>query len=262
MNYPYFQEELQQKGAAGLQGPVYLTDCCQAFIKDIELSETTSRIEGLKEAFPPKAELECHGLLDFKQIKNRIIFKLVNAKRNAEQLADMPHLPFLDLAIVFCIVLKMSPSGTISIPIHNEHLKLWNVDTETLDTHARRNGLHILPPTLEAMASILKEQGASVKDECDRNPTFVLSNEKVFWGAASLLYDGILQTVGDLLHMNYFVLPSSIHETIIYPDGPDISTEELNETIQFANENIVDPPEILSDHAYYYDRKQGRLVIP
>lgn len=44
-----------------------------------------------------------HDFADFEGIRNRIIFKLVNAGKNKELLSSAPHILYMDLAIVFYI---------------------------------------------------------------------------------------------------------------------------------------------------------------
>ena len=173
----------------------------------------------------------------------------------------MPYIPFLDLAIVFCIILEATPSGTATIPIHKDLFSSWNINISTLYTYASKNGPHIFPPNLTPLADVVREICPSEATDNDIGPLLVLSNPENQWGAASILYSGILQKIGELLQMNYFVIPSSIHEVLIYPELLGLTEKELNETIQWVNETTVDPQDFLSDHAYYFDCKQGRLML-
>ena len=56
------------------------------------------------------------------------------------------------------------------------------------------------------------------------------------------------------------MLPSSIHEVIITPDRHQFSYEELSAMVKEINETQVEAEEVLSDHAYYYDRTRGELT--
>ncbi|GAA6405996.1 DUF5688 family protein [Blautia coccoides] len=293
MNYEEFQEELQQEVTEKLDphttvaitqlqgnngvfrselkfmtpqndnlGTVNLDGYYESFLNGMELSQIANEIVNLQEQLRSKSQLVAYDLSDFNQVRDRIIFRLVNAKKNTKQLTDKPHLPFLDLAVVYYIVLDKSSSGVTSSPIYYKHLKHWNVDTATLHACAQSNGLRIFPPTLEPISSVLKEIVPNIEDDFDLVPAYVLSNKELHWGATSILYDQVLQNIGDLLHMNYYVAPSSIHETIIYPDFFCIPREELNATVQFVNKYAVKPEEILSNHIYYYDRIAGRLKMP
>ena len=57
------------------------------------------------------------------------------------------------------------------------------------------------------------------------------------------------------------VLPSSIHEVLILPDNGFFEVPALNEMVKEVNETQVPDEDILSDHVYYYDRKERRLRL-
>ena len=56
-----------------------------------------------------------------------------------------------------------------------------------------------------------------------------------------------------------FILPSSIHEVILVPARTGICKRELDQMVKEVNQEAVDPEEILSDHAYYYHRKEDQI---
>lgn len=65
------------------------------------------------------------------------------------------------------------------------------------------------------------------------------------------------------LEMNFYILPSSIHETILIPDDSTkmVDYKHLKEMVKEVNETQVDEVERLSDHVYYYDRKAKEISI-
>ena len=60
---------------------------------------------------------------------------------------------------------------------------------------------------------------------------------------------------------NFFVIPSSVHETIIVAESEAPGREELRSMIEEINETQVEAEEVLSDRAYYYDRESGKLAL-
>ena len=89
---------------------------------------------------------------------------------------------------------------------------------------------------------------------------YVLSNNQRNYGAVSILYEGLLKDIGERLQEDYYVLPSSVHEVIIVPESNSPGQEELEHMIVEINETQVEPEEVLSDRAYYYSRKEARLL--
>jgi len=89
---------------------------------------------------------------------------------------------------------------------------------------------------------------------------FVLSNNLRHFGAACILYNRVLEDIGNQLNEDFYILPSSIHEVIILPISFKPESIELNEMIKEINKTQVSEEEVLSDHAYYYSRKEYRLL--
>ena len=90
---------------------------------------------------------------------------------------------------------------------------------------------------------------------------YVLSNRIRSYGSAAILYDRRLEGIGMYLKSNYYVLPSSIHEVIIIPEKAAPGKEPLSQMVGEINRTQVAEEEILSDHAYYYDREKKRLIL-
>ena len=58
-------------------------------------------------------------------VKGRIIYRLVNRERNRKLLEDVPYKEYLDLAIVYYVLLEMDEYGMASMLVRREHLKMW-----------------------------------------------------------------------------------------------------------------------------------------
>ena len=97
-------------------------------------------------------------------------------------------------------------------------------------------------------------------EEVASDVMYVLTNRLRSHGAAAVLYEGCLEKIAAELACNYYVLPSSIHEVILTPDRHGFSYEELSSMVKEINESQVREEEVLSDHAYYYDRNRKELT--
>ena len=58
---------------------------------------------------------------------------------------------------------------------------------------------------------------------------------------------------------SFYVLPSSIHETILVMDKDRKCGKKYSDMVCEVNEAVVEEKEILSDHAYFYDKENGVL---
>lgn len=88
----------------------------------------------------------------------------------------------------------------------------------------------------------------------------VLSNHKRTYGAACILYPGVLEKISGK-GGNLYIIPSSIHETIILPYNEVYSVEELKEMIHEVNSAHLAPEEVLSNSLYYYDSARKEVAM-
>lgn len=167
---------------------------------------------------------------------------------------------YLDLAVVFYVLLEINHYGMASMMIRNEHLRMWNTTKEEIYRYARRNTEILLPDEFQTMRAVIEELTGR-KETGGKDIMYILSNENRSFGAAAILYEGRLKKIGERLGENFYVLPSSVHEMIIIAESEAPSKEELSEMVAEINRTQVEAEEVLSDHAYYYDRKQEKLVL-
>lgn len=199
---------------------------------------------------------------NFEIIQSKIVYKLILSQKNETLLQNIPHMTYLDLAIVFYILFEEDDASTATITITNELMELWNTDLQTLYQVACQNAKELLPPTFNPMSVVI---GELLGDECetilpDEEMMFVLSNPLRSFGATCILYDNVLRDIGNQLGENFYLLPSSIHEVIIVPESKCPSVKDLNDMVMEINETQIDIEEILSDHVYYYDCEKDELT--
>lgn len=70
--------------------------------------------------------------LEYANVRNNIVYKLIHTERNRELLEDIPYIEFLDLSIVFQYLISKKESHLETLLIHNVHTKLWGVTVEEL----------------------------------------------------------------------------------------------------------------------------------
>ena len=90
---------------------------------------------------------------------------------------------------------------------------------------------------------------------------YILTNPSKHFGAATLLYPGVLQQLSDNAQSNLFILPSSIHELLLMRDNGEVNAAELQAMVMEVNQETVDPEDLLSDEVYYYDGKAHTLSM-
>lgn len=87
------------------------------------------------------------------------------------------------------------------------------------------------------------------------NPMFIVTNSQTVDGAGVIFYSEVMDQIGEGFQGDFFILPSSTHETLVIPDNGAFDYRVLEDMVQTINENEVAPEERLSDHVYHYDVK-------
>lgn len=95
--------------------------------------------------------------------------------------------------------------------------------------------------------------GLQVRKKNGLEAMWVLGNEAWLFGATSLLFPGVLDQFGKKIGRNFYILPSSIHEVILLPEGGAETREMLYDMVRSGNRKLC-PTRFLSHRVYYYDR--------
>ena len=221
--------------------------------------ELISRVEeGLKQIRSGETVLQTgQGILDYREARERLVYRLIQTRRNERLLQQIPHVPYLDLSLVFELYWKQEGQHC-SCLVYNSHLEQWGVTPEEVERQARENTPIRLPAVFDSLEQMLLPMMGGLRQE--PSGLSVLSNREGFHGAAAILYPGELKRAADQLQNDLVVLPSSIHEVLLLPDDPGQDYGMLTRLVQEINRNEVEQEEWLSDHPYRYLRKEDRLV--
>ena len=191
----------------------------------------------------------------FSSIQSQIAYKLIHAEKNRELLKSMPYVPYYDLAIVFYVLFEADETGIGTIPITNQLTTLWCTNSEELPRIAQKNAPALLPATFRSMNEVLEDllKGNGLYHLPPDSSLYVVSNTQNHFGAAAILYDGMLKNIADKLQENFFIIPSSVHEMLIVSESNSPGLKELCDMVAEINKDHVDPEEVLSDRVYFYD---------
>lgn len=213
-------------------------------------------------------------LRDFSQLRERVVYRLINTRANRLLLENMPSVPFQDLSIVFCLMLEQGPFGQMTAPICRRHLPVWGTDDDELYALARRNTPVLLPPELRSISQVMDDIAREHMGERYRPDIiddllpehkeahlYTLSNTAGLNGACAVLYPGVLKKFADQLDQDLVILPSSIHEVLLLPHTRETTFSALSDMVASINQREVALEDRLSDHVYFYSRLTDEIVI-
>lgn len=200
----------------------------------------------------------------------------MNEEANKQFLRDKPYTEIEDLAVVYQILMDKKEEGTVTITITDSLMDRYGITLEDLHEQAMQNMDTLQPYSFKGMnetmvemfaADIAREQGLEIKEAEEiaaqkmsnvPDTMYVLTNDTKVNGAAVILNDDARQEIAEKVG-DFYVLPSSIHETLIIPKSAGMDLRELEQMVQEVNQTQVTPEERLSDHVYVYDAKEHEL---
>lgn len=199
---------------------------------------------------------------DYSSVQDKIYFRLINYQMNQQYLKSIPHKRWLDLAIVFSILVNDQQSEISSITITHSLLEHWQLTIDDIMKIANYNTPILFSPTAksihETICNILLDDNVdpsliNLMVSNNDYPMYVASNTRGIHGASWILYPNELKILATKLNSNLYILPSSIHEVILIPATKDLSKCELLNMVKEINESQVPINEVLSNNVYYYD---------
>lgn len=193
------------------------------------------------------------------EIKHRVQPFLVSRRYYDESLSDLTSSDFLDLKVCYYVPDENGKRLLISDKLLESH----GIPADSIKSQALENLKLSCCYGIRTMEEVLTRMGAAEmlpKHNLQSPfPIYVLTNTNNYLGAAGILLDGLLADFAETIEDSFFVLPSSLHEVLLVPESSGVDTGHLNEIIRAVNTSQVAPQEVLSDHAYYYDRETGQL---
>lgn len=203
--------------------------------------------------------------MKYEAVKGRVFQKVINYEKNKKILKNIPHVHYLDLAVVCYFAYMNDYLGNGSIQIEVGHLDQWGISEEELFNDARRNTLEKLGLELKGMDEILVEmlsENLNQDDNLETNeildrmdheiPMYVMTLRGRYYGAVCICYQEYLQMFAKKCKKDFYILPSSIHELILIPDSGREKPDALKNMVHEVNTTHVSQEEQLSDNIYFF----------
>lgn len=200
--------------------------------------------------------------MDFSRVAPKLYFKVVNFERNRNKLENIPYRKVLDLALVPLCRFISETIGDGCITIQNSHLRAWEITREELWENVFESAPKVAPLKITGLMDYMEGvMGQNMFGDvaCEIN---IATNSSMYYGASAIFYPDMLKEMAEDYESNLFIIPSSVHETLIIPDtNMMMDVESLRSIICQVNSTTVSDEEILSDNLYLYDRESGSFFI-
>ena len=257
-----YLEQYYEKYNEGCEISVIVDDILKEAIRDRDILDNDYVEEMLRD------------ICDYEQIKDKLIIKLVNQEKNQKYLEDKIYKEYLDLAVVFQIVVAGPDKNMATICVSNKMFEKWNISLEELYSVALDNSQRLLPANImsieDVIIGLIEEQGKKADDfgieeslVNNATPLYVLSNTYKNKGATTILYRDILKDFAIRCDVNeVIIIPSSVDEVLLIPKISDntISEENCKEMLLSVNDTL-EMDIVLSSNIYVYNLIENEIRI-
>lgn len=245
------------KEVPGLVSPTfYMEPYYKEYQSGYEFDEVMEHLEmQVRRSMEDRKEiLEQVDLL--RESKDKICFDLIHTKQNQELLEGIPHRDFMNMSVVYRVMLSANEEGMASVLITNQLAEHYGLNEQELYDLAYENTKKILEPEVrsmaEAIADITGVEEGSLNELLDLNPFYVVSNCFHQRGAINVMYPEVIGAIAEKVGSDLYLLPSSTHE-MFASSTERIKYEELVEMLHEVNPTL-DVEDRLSNDIYKYDR--------
>lgn len=212
-------------------------------------------------------DVDVNGMMDYANVKDKLQIRMCDPEKNREWLEDKAVTMHGDFAAYYTVNLSENKDGIASVSVTKALLEAWKIDVQTLHQDAMASDKNRGP----ALYSINDLMESSIMGEKPQNllngdrraeeffmPMFCLTNETKMNAASLILHEDIRKQIGEFMKGDFYILPSSIHETLLLPDNGDFDVKALNAMVKEVNATEVALEDILSDKVQFCD---GRTAV-
>ena len=223
---------------------IYLNPYFEQIQDGAELDDILAQIASVYQSHYIDHDIDVSAVTDFDKIKEKIVCKLINEEANQQFLQDKPYSKLEDLAVVYQILMDKTGEGTATITITDNLMDGYGITLEELHDQALQNMDTLQPHSFKGMnetvaemiaVDIARDQNIGMDEAKEMamqmmpdipDTMFVLTNDTKVNGAAAILNDDIRQEIAEKVG-DFYMLPSSIHETLIIPKDAGMEFKEL-----------------------------------
>ncbi len=151
-------------------------------------------------------------------------------------------------------------------PVTEELLRAFAFNVDSAAAAAISNMQKTSPAMIDPLESFLKsvktghhdlqQRLKSSSGDQNREKLFVLTNKQHENGACTILYPGLASDLWKRFG-EYYLLPSSVHELLVFPKKNTANPMKLRSLIRSVNESLCDSLLLLSDNLYAFEPENG-----
>lgn len=266
---------IAKKGASAA-ATVYMEDFYKEYLQEQTMGQVVAYLINLVSQYDLSG-MNVDFLDDYKGVKNKLFFKILNKEKNRKFMHESPYVEYLNLILIPCCFVMQENGERGLVQTKNIYLDTWGISEDQLieDTweNARRISKCKFKSAIDIYMEYFKENMPDIpgiEEEMKafmasyfaaRNDILIATNTIEFYGASIIAFPENLETISQKVGGSFLVLPSSVHEVIIRPMTGRINSREFSDMVKEVNRDVLDREDVLSDSPYFYDAHTKKLQI-
>lgn len=227
-------------GTGNVRPTIYVN---QFYNTELDLEEVVEKIlHQYNQTKNINIDINVDALQDWEYVKDKLILCL-----QRKGIEDIVKRDYLDLEEYVRVIIG---SGTFKV--RPEYLVKFGITKDELFDAAWECTRSIV--VVENMSQIL---GIKFTE----NPMIVASTEIKNHGAIAMRATEKLAEIADRYEKDLAILPSSVHECILLPVDENTDFSFFNAMVREVNATQVAPDEVLSNHAYKFNRNERTITF-
>ena len=248
---------------------IYINELYEKYSSGMNLDEIVGDIADLRIEHDPPEEAQSIGSIftNYEMVKQRLEIHLCDMELNRDKLKNQVYTEQGDFAATYHI--KIGGDGMLrgSAAVTPNLLKNWGITLEqlredSLQAEHSKGAVFMDIEELDAekmfglkSTNLLDKQNDVIDNE-EGFSFYCLTSEEKIYGASMILQEDVIDKISKLMGGDFYILPSSIHETLIVPTTTQMTLEDMSIMVQYVNKEAVEPEDKLSDKVQFYDSKE------
>ncbi|MGN0702029.1 MAG: DUF5688 family protein [Lentihominibacter sp.] len=243
-------------GSKGIALPiVYLDEMYDIFTVNEDLDSVLAFAAGIILNFTGALEPKNCEITP-ENIKKNVIPNLINTKRNEKLLESIPHRNYLDISIIYRVMVESEDEGFDTLVVTDSLLEMAEMDLDELHETAVKNMYEKFPVRADSLM-----KGSTGVPEIFSKNFVVVSNEQELFGSTYMLCSDVLNRIADEFGVtDLYIVPLSIDEFCVV-EAREEYLEPLVEVLYNKNCSCEDSRSYLTDSVYFYQKGTSEMHV-
>ena len=253
------KNNVEKKGLTIIPKKENRTVCPTIYVDEIEKFEDV--LELVRAAADIEAPvLDIEKLTSKEYVTNNLRACVISKDNIILEDDDIVYRPFLDMAIIYRIVVPAPATGQIgTILLKKSMLEYSGMKEVDLYEIAKANKDYQIKTLFETLYEMT---GVDYEDKyMDEAPeVYVVTSLDKRLGA-SVLFTDLFKEIGEKISKKLYIIPCSIHEILLVPCDERIDIDSLRELVKHVNDTEVLLEDKLTDSVYLLDENGISIAV-